>query len=256
MKIAVIEDERLTADDLCDMILVSDPQAVIVAKLASVREAILYFSRNEKPDVIFSDIQLGDGLSFEIFQELELNVPIIFCTAYDEYAIEAFKMSGIHYILKPFDERDVALALVKYKSLQASFVPKTDTISQAFDLLKKRMPVAQTSILVHYRDMILPVKFENIAVFYIRNEVTMLCTFDNQKYPIGKTLDEIQQLTGHDFFRVNRQFIVNRSAVKSAAQYFSRKLALSLTVPVEDSILISREKIKPFLEWLEGYQDV
>ncbi len=250
MNIVIIEDELLTADDLEDAILQADASVRIVAKLASVQEAVAYFRDHEEPDLIFSDIQLGDGLSFEIFQALNLRAPIIFCTAYDEYAIDAFDNNGIHYILKPFNGTAITRALDKYKMLQASFQQEDNPVDRLLRVFRQQDLARTSAVLVHHKDKIIPVKLEHIALFYIKNEVTHLYTFDQKTYTVNKTLDEIQQVAGNSFYRANRQYIVNRSAVQDAAQYLSRKVSLTLTVPFTDTITISKEKIPQFLAWL------
>jgi two-component system response regulator LytT len=254
MNIIIIEDERLTAEDLADMIAESEPDAHLVATLSSVQEAITYFRSHEEPDLIFSDIQLGDGLSFEIFETIDIKAPIIFCTAYDEYAIEAFKTNGIHYILKPFKEEEIAKALEKYKKLRSTFAPPDNQLDSILRLYQQKIQPKATSVLVHYKDKIIPVKLEEIAVFYIKHEVTHLYTSDRKTYTLNKTLDEIQQITGTDFYRANRQIIINRTAIQNVEQYFGRKLSVALTVPFDTVITVSKEKIPHFLEWLEGGQ--
>jgi two-component system response regulator LytT len=252
MNIIIIEDERLTAEDLNDMILDLEPEAKIVATLSSVHEALEYFKNNEEPDLIFSDIQLGDGLSFEVFQAIDIQAPIIFCTAYDEYAIEAFQTNGIHYILKPFKEEEISKALEKYNKLRSNFASADPSLDSILQLFQQKKPSKATSVLVHYKDKIIPVKLEDIALFYIKHEVTHLCTVDQKTYTLNKSLDEIQQITGPDFYRANRQVIINRNAVQNVEQYFARKISVVLTVPFDATITISKEKISHFLEWLEG----
>lgn len=252
MNILIIEDEQLTAEDLNDLILEAEPTAKISAILSSVSEAIQYFEHGGTADLIFSDIQLGDGLSFEIFSKINLKTPIIFCTAYDEYAMNAFQTNGIHYILKPFDLQAIKQSLQKYKALQQTFSPLSPGISELLRSFQHQDTIRPSSLLVHERDAIIPVKMEHIALFYIKNEVTHLYTFTGKVYTISKKLDEIMQLTGNDFFRANRQFIVNRTAVKEASQYLSRKLSLSLTIPFSESITVSKEKLPQLLEWLAG----
>jgi two-component system response regulator LytT len=250
MNIIIIEDERLTAEDLADMISQLAPESNLLTTLSSVQEAIEYFSGSQLPDLIFSDIQLGDGLSFEIFNRIEIKVPVIFCTAYDEYAINAFKTNGIDYILKPFKEQEIIQALEKYRMLRGT--PSDLSINSLLQLIQQKNPTRATSVLVHHREKIIPVKMDEIAVFYIKHELTHLYTFDRKTYTVSKTLDEIQQLTGTDFYRANRQFIINRNAVQSAEQYFGRKVSIGLNLPFESVITVSKEKIPSFLEWLEG----
>ena len=252
MNIIIIEDERLTAEDLADMITDAEPGVQIAATLSSVQEALDYFRNNDEPDLIFSDIQLGDGLSFEIFQAIDIKAPIIFCTAYDEYAIEAFKTNGIHYILKPFKEEEIGKAIEKYNKLRSTFAPADDSLNSILQLFQQKNQPKATSVLVHYKDKIIPVKLDDIAVFYIKHEVTHLYTLDKKTYTLNKTLDEIQQIAGNDFYRANRQVILNRNAIQNVEQYFGRKISVALTVPFESIITISKEKITHFLEWLEG----
>jgi two-component system response regulator LytT len=250
MNIIIIEDEPLTAEDLVDTIHRINPSATIVKVLGSVKSAIDYLSSTQAPDLIFSDIQLGDGLSFDIFKNVTLKTPIIFCTAYDEYAIQAFKTNGIHYILKPFDEKAVKDAFDKYNLLRTTTSTPELPIQEIIRIYDEQKQSKVSSVLVHYKDKIIPIKLQNVAVFYIRNEITHLYTFDQRDYFINKTLDELEQLAGSQFFRANRQFIVNKNAVQDAAQYQSRKVSISLTIPFSESILISKEKMTPFLEWL------
>ena len=252
MNIIIIEDERLTAEDLADIITDAEPGSHIAATLSSVQEALSYFRNHEEPDLIFSDIQLGDGLSFEIFQTIDIKAPIIFCTAYDEYAIEAFKTNGIHYILKPFKEEEIVKALEKYNKLRSTFAPADNSLNSLLQLFQQKSQPKATSVLVHYKDKIIPVKLDDIAVFYIKHEVTHLYTLDRKTYTLSKTLDEIQQIAGSDFYRANRQIILNRNAIQNVEQYFGRKISVALTVPFEMLITISKEKISHFLEWLEG----
>ncbi|WP_321424618.1 LytTR family DNA-binding domain-containing protein [uncultured Bacteroides sp.] len=251
MNIIIIEDERITADELAGTINNLEPDAKIVAILSSVKTAIAYFQKNESPDLIFSDVQLGDGLSFEIFKAMKISAPVIFCTAYDEYALNAFKTNGIDYILKPSTSQTIADALAKYRSLRETFGGKIQRYDSILDALIKRESSKYASILVYHKEKILPVKMDEIALFYIDNEVTYLLTFASQKYVAGKTLEELEQLSGSNFFRINRQYLVNRKAVIDASRYFLRKLSVNLSIPYKEKILVSKEKTPQFLNWLE-----
>lgn len=251
MNIVIVEDEKLTAEDLRDTILRVSPDLKVVKILSSVKEAISYFKSNPMPQLIFSDIQLGDGLSFEIYREVDLSAPIIFCTAYDEYALQAFDTNGIHYILKPFDEEKVEEAIEKFRNLQSVFTEEQTSFMKVLESLQKSQGVTQ-SLLVYQQDKVIPVKFRDIALFYIKNEVTHLYTFSQKIYYINKSLDVIQQICGNDFYRANRQYIVNRSAIKEINQTLSRKVSVELTVPFQESITVSKEKMSDFLDWLKG----
>lgn len=250
MKIVIIEDEKLTADNLAETIINVIPDAQITAILYSVKTAISWLQKNEQPDLIFSDIQLGDGLSLEIFQNFSINVPVIFCTAYNEYALKAFDANGIDYILKPFDKSIIETAFIKYNKLKNNFskdISQLDKIIQLYENKKKHI---KGSILVYKKDKIFPINFEEIAVFYIENEITHLITFDQKSYTINKTIEEVEKDSPDSFFRVNRQFFINRKAIKEASQYFGRKLALTLTIPFKETITVSKLKVSDFLTWL------
>lgn len=250
MKIVIIEDEKLTAEDLADKILNLVPEASIIAKLYSVKEAISWFGKNEHPDLIFSDIQLGDGLCFEIFKDHPINVPVIFCTAYDEYALTAFKVNGIDYILKPFDEQTISTALTKYKELGKRFSNNSLHYEKILQLFENRRSSNKGSVLVYYKDKILPLRIQSIAIFYIEFEITHILTFEQKKFIINKRLDELEKITSPDFYRANRQYLINRKAIKEASQYFARKLSITLTIPFKETITINKVKVPDFLNWL------
>jgi len=251
MRVVIIEDEVLTAEDLKESIQQLDNTVEVVAVLQSVREAVAYFQRNDMPDLIFSDIQLGDGESFDIYRTVEVTAPVIFCTAYDEYALQAFKTNGIEYILKPFTNASIADAIRKYNNLRRQFTGIATSANTIAETVQQHTP-KPAAILVHYKDKIVPVRLENIVLFYIEKEVLYLMTFDRQHYYLKKSLEEAEQLCGSNFFRVNRQFLVNRKAIKDASHYVSRKLSVNLSVPFREVITISKEKAPQFLAWLSG----
>jgi DNA-binding LytR/AlgR family response regulator len=243
MNVVIIEDEPLMAQDLATCILAAEPSARVVATLSSVREAIGFFREQPPPDLIFSDIQLGDGLSFAIFSANEQTIPVIFCTAFDEYALDAFRAAGIDYILKPFSSKDIAVALAKYKTFRGA-VPSFRGIAQSFGNRK------QQSVLVFYKEKIVPVDTVDIALFYLHNEVTRLVTFGKQQYVVGKHLEELERTIAGRFYRVNRQYLVNRRAIKDVSHYFGRKLLLNLSIPFEEKVTVGRLRAGDFLDWL------
>lgn len=250
MKIVIIEDEKLTAEDLADVIVKLQPDVQLMATLGSVKEGLEYFKNNPAPDLIFSDIQLGDGLSFDIFKAINITAPIVFCTAYNEYALNAFRTTGIDYILKPVTALAVAQALNKYHTLRKEFATEPVSYDAIFELFANKKTQITTSILVNYKDRIIPVKTEQIALFYIQFEETNLLTFDGKNYVINKKMEELERSCGEEFFRVNRQVLLNRKAVKDAAHFFSRKMVINLNIAFKETITISKEKTTAFLEWL------
>jgi DNA-binding LytR/AlgR family response regulator len=251
MNVIIIEDEKITADDLAGTITALDSNVVINAVLSSVKTATAYFQTNKAPDLIFSDVQLGDGLSFEIFKLVPVSAPVIFCTAYDEYALNAFKTNGIDYVLKPFTSKTIAEALEKYRKLRSTFSGGETQYKALLDALVNREGPKSTSILVHHKEKIMPVRLDEIAMFYIETEMTHILTLNGKLYHINKSLEELELSCGSGFFRVNRQYLVNRKAVIDASHYFSRKLSVNILIPFKDKILVSKEKIPQFLKWLE-----
>jgi DNA-binding LytR/AlgR family response regulator len=251
MNIVIIEDERVVADDLEKSITQLIKEPVKIVKLRSVKESVAYLKSAPAPDMIFSDIQLGDGLSFEIFMAVPLTVPVIFCTAYDEYALDAFKANGIDYILKPFTTQTLERALNRYSQLKQVFSANDpQPYNNLMQLLAGRETAKTTSILVYYQDKIMPVKIDDIALFHLENEVTHLLTFSGKTYYPNKNLDELEKLTGDCFFRANRQFLVCRKAITDVSSFFTRKLSLNLSIAFNERVTVSKVKASHFLEWL------
>lgn len=252
MRIIIIEDEKITADELAATIKKLDPDTIIEAILDSVQTSITYFQENEEPDLIFSDVQLGDGLSFEIFKACKISTPVIFCTAYDEYALSAFKTNSIDYILKPSTSKTIAQSLAKYQNLRKTFSGAEVQYKAILDALITRETAQTASILVNYKDKIVPVWIEDIALFYIETEVTHLQTFNLKIYTINKNLEELESISGKRFFRVNRQCLINRKAITEASHHFSQKLSVIVSVPYKEKIMVSKERVPQFLTWLES----
>ncbi|WP_183557590.1 LytR/AlgR family response regulator transcription factor [Mucilaginibacter sp. SP1R1] len=251
MKITIIEDEELVADDLERNIRELIDQPVYIVKLRSVKEGIAYFRKAEPQDLIFSDIQLGDGLSFEIFVAKSVSVPVIFCTAYNEYALDAFKANGIDYILKPFTRQTLQCAIQKYKQLQQVFsTEQTPQYDALMRLLVGKDTQQAASVLVYHQDKIIPIKMDEIAIFYIENEVTHLMTFGGKSYYPNKNMDELEKLSGNCFFRTNRQSLVCRKAIVDVSSFFTRKLSINLNIPFHNKVTVSQARSSQFLNWL------
>lgn len=253
MNVVIIEDEIITAEDLAQTIKACQPKAAISKILGTVKESIAWFNNMPEPDLIFSDIQLGDGLSFEIFATAPVNIPVIFCTAYDEYALNAFQANGIDYILKPFTTDSVAAAIKKYLNFREKIVGDTLRYKTLEDLFRTPRTTETSSILVYQKDQILPIGIDQIAFFYLKRGAVFLTTFNKEQYLVNKSLDEIGEQIGPSFFRANRQFLIHRKAVTSASSYLSRKLSVSLNVPTEESVTVSKEKMTEFLDWLSRH---
>lgn len=255
MNILIVEDEHRAALDLQNTIREILPEANITAILDSVESAIVWLNKHESPDLAFFDIQLADGLSFEIFGEAKVECPVVFCTAFDEYALQAFQVNGVDYILKPFDREAVRRAIDKVKALDNFFQKRDGSLERKLaNLLDNlRRPAAKTTFLVSQREKMMPINVSEIAYFYIEHEVTFLHTFDNRRFMLNQTLDELEKvLDTRQFYRANRQFLVNADAIHEVEQYFARKLLLKIKAQTKEPIIVSKAKASEFLLWLEG----
>jgi DNA-binding LytR/AlgR family response regulator len=250
LKVVIIEDEEFTAKDLADTIKKIDSDIKIVTILASVEEALDYFKSNDDFDLVFSDIQLPDGLSFDIYKAVKINVPVIFCTAYDQYALNAFEVNGIDYLLKPFNKASVAKALDKYVALTSRNKTPDSNFENLIQKLEQKFNRKSNSIIVHKGDKILPIELNQIALFYIEDEYVFALTFDSKKYLLSQKLDELENLCGNDFFRANRQHLVNRKSIIDASKYFNRKILVNVKVDYPEQILVGKLKVTSFLQWL------
>jgi DNA-binding LytR/AlgR family response regulator len=251
MNIVIIEDEEIVANDLERSIKKLFNDDVAITKLYSVSESIEYLQDMPAVDLIFSDIQLGDGLSFDIFAKLEISAPVIFCTAYDDYTLNAFKANGIDYILKPFDLKILSSALKRYERLKTAFINDEHShYKDILHLLANKDQGKPSSVLVYHQDRIIPIRLEDIAIFYLAHDTVNLLTFAGKTYRPNKTLEELEKLTGNHFFRANRQYLVCRKAVTDVSNFFSRKLSLNLNIPFEEKIIVSKNKASQFLDWL------
>lgn len=250
LKVVIIEDEKYTAKDLADTLKKIDSNIEIVDTLSSVEQAVAFFDTECAFDLIFSDIQLPDGLSFDIYKTVKLEVPIIFCTAFDKYALEAFDANGIDYLLKPFNKACVSKAIDKYMALRSNFQTPDSTLDKLIYKLEQQISLNQNSIIMHKGDKILPVKIDQIALFYLEDDYAFALTFDSKKHILTQSLEELESLCGNTFFRANRQFLINRRAIKDASRYFNRKILINLNVSYPEQILVGKLKTTLFLKWL------
>lgn len=250
-KVIIVEDETAAAVNLRSMLSTVVGEVEVVTVLESVEEAVEYFRGDVDADVVFMDIHLADGDSFRIFRSVEIDIPIIFTTAYDEYALEAFKVNSIDYLLKPFGEEELRRALDKLNRLTASErVAQRGSVERM--VAESESEVVQT-MLVRYKDKIIPVKMDDVAYFYTYAERVTLTTLSGESYPVDKTLEALsQQLSEDKFFRANRQFIISRRAVKDIAVWFGSRLALNLTVETPERIIISKARVPEFKQWLQS----
>jgi two-component system, LytTR family, response regulator LytT len=250
MTIVIIEDEKLTAKDLAKTLKGIEPDIEILAMLHSVEEALDFFKTTPNVDLIFSDIELGDGLSFDIFNQAKITTPIIFCTAYNQYALDAFKTTGIDYVLKPFSKQSIEKTLIKFQNLKEKISPPKEDYSDLLNLLKLKVTPKTASVLIHQGDKIIPLNSKDIALFYIENDCTYAYTFDQKKHFVAQKLEALEMTFTVAFFRANRQFLVNRKAIKDVSHYFNRKMVANLTLPFSEQIIVGKLKTTEFMQWL------
>lgn len=247
----IVEDETAAAVNLRSMLSVVLPDAEVVEVLESVAEAVEYFSSGADADIVFMDIHLADGESFRIFQSVDIAIPIIFTTAYDEYALEAFKVNSVDYLLKPFNEDDLRRAIDKLDRLSArEHAEQRDSREK---MVREVQGEAVQTLLLRYKDKLIPVTADDVAFFYTSEERVTVTTLKGETYPVDKTLESLsQQLSSERFFRANRQFIVSRRAVKDIAVWFGSRLALNLTLETPERIIISKARVPEFKSWLQS----
>ena len=251
MNVIIIEDEKPSARRLERML--ERQQVTVNTMLHSVDEAVEWFQNNPHPDLIFLDIQLSDGLSFEIFDAVEVKSAIIFTTAFDEYALQAFKLNSIDYLLKPIDEDELATAVMKYQER----MPQQQNVQLNFDDIKKLLtnPVEReykkrftTKIGQHIK--MIPV--DEIECFYSENKGTYAHTYEGRDYLLDTTLEQLEdELSPEVFFRINRKFYVNINGIKDIISYTNSRLQLKLQSYKEDEVIVARERVRDFKLWLE-----
>ncbi|WP_028889544.1 LytR/AlgR family response regulator transcription factor [Tenacibaculum ovolyticum] len=255
MKVVIIEDE-ITASEQLEFLLNKIDQNIEVLKvLDSVKSSISYLSEPNDADLLFMDIHLSDGISFEIFKKVNITTPIIFTTAYDQYAIKAFKVNSVDYLLKPINKEELEKAIGKFKQLNNTpEVAKPQTqIQGLLELLKKETSTYKTTYLVQKQDTLLPLKINDIAFFTIDTGIIKAVTFNNKSFIINEKLEDIEEeINPMQFYRVNRQFIINRDSIVNIKPYFTGKLILNINPINKEKIVISRAKSKDFKDWINS----
>jgi two-component system response regulator LytT len=257
MNILIIEDEPRTAKLLKEFIVAIDDTHTVLGICDSVESTVQFLqttSQRAEPtpqrvDLLFMDIQLADGSSFDIFTKVSINIPVIFVTAYDDHLLEAFKSNGIDYILKPFHEKDIEQAFRKLDQIRSSLLLAPSLPARIQQALANR---TQSSFLVKFREKMYPVAVRDIAAIALEKEVVYLYTYNKEKHAVFRPIDDIEAaLDPQIFFRINRQMILNRDAILEMEPFFNRRVIVTLKVPTAERPLVSRLKVTPFLEWVE-----
>lgn len=255
MKTIIIEDETLVAKDLENLILQVDPSIEIITRLESLQECISYFKSNAAPDLIFMDIQLNDGVSFDLFNHVDIRCPIIFTTAYNEYALRAFKVNSIDYLLKPVDKSELQSSLEKYKKMTSMYgVELKDQIQQVMNYFSSshQPKVYKERFMVHSGKSLSVISQSNVG-YFLKDTLIYLVTLDKQQFLTDfQTMEELEDLLNPKFFyRANRQYIISMNAVESFRADIYSKIVLQLKAPLNVSIDISREKAQAFKNWIQ-----
>jgi len=258
MKIVIVEDELAASDNLTYLLNRINPDIDVLAIFDTIKAAVAYFSKPHDADLVLMDIHLADGISFEIFEQVKIGIPVVFTTAYDQYALKAFKVNSIDYLLKPIDEEELTDALHQY-TVQVEQKEKKeqgiddDQLKGLIGLIKGTtgQKSYKNTFLVRQRDQMIPLKTENIAYFLIDHGVVKAVSRDKQTYSVEGKLEDIEEsLDPKNYFRANRQCIVNREAVVNIKYYFNGKLLVNLNPIAKERIVVSKAKASDFKNWM------
>src|SRR4051812_43292391 len=254
MRILIVEDEELAVKKLLKTLAATGVAADIVGTTDSIKSSVQWLQENPAPDLILMDIELADGQSFEIFNLTQVKSPVIFTTSYDEYALKAFKVNSVDYLLKPVQKEELAAALEKFKKMftQGNAPASIDMETLIKELQQKLQPKEyRKRFLVKNVQKLVSVEVEEIAYFYSDGRLNFFKTLDNKKYVVDYTMDELEDMLDPEkYFRISRSFYVSISSVEQIHDYFGNRLSLTLKLPVDKEALVSREKVTDFKKWM------
>ncbi|MEI6140540.1 MAG: LytTR family DNA-binding domain-containing protein [Mariniphaga sp.] len=255
MKILIVEDEEFAAKRLIQMVSEMIPDADLYGPLDSVTATVDHLSSVSDYDLIFLDIQLADGKSFSIFERCQISVPVIFTTAYDEYALQAFELNSIDYLLKPIKREKLSLSIEKFKKLK-EYYKSGNPNDKLYEILKGLIPeqkVYKDRFLINKGDLMIPIKASEISCFYAEDKEVILVTHDNRRYFVAYSIEDLSGKLDHKlFFRANRQYIISIDAIKKVHTYFNFKLKVEIKTDPKAEIIISRARTTAFKSWLNG----
>ena len=249
MRVVIIEDESLAAEKLQRLLNKVDSNIEVLQILESVEESINWFSQNKIPDLIFMDIQLDDGISFEIFDAVKIEAPVIFTTAFDEYAIRAFKVNSVDYLLKPIELQSLEKAISKFKNIYSENLNFEAKISQVFQQLSKNY---KSRFFIKVGMRFQSVQVEDICCFFVEERNTFLRTQNGKTYDLDNSLEQLQKLIDPSlFFRINRNYLVNINCINEIISYSTTRLKLKLKGVNSDDLIVSRDKVSEFKRWMD-----
>lgn len=251
MNVLIIEDEPLAVQRLETLVADIYPGVSILGRIDSVKKAVQWFSTNAMPDLVLMDIQLADGISFQIFEQCEVHAPVIFTTAYDEYALKAFKVNSIDYILKPVDRSDLANALKKLESLKGVQPQQQlmQNISQAMQMLTRKY---KERFVIKVGEHLRTIETKSVLYFFSQEKATFCHTTDNRNYVLDYTLEQLETLVDPaDYFRANRKYLVRGDSIQDIISYTNSRLRLVLRDSPDNDIVVARERVQDFRLWLD-----
>ncbi len=252
MTVLIIEDEPQAAQRMEKLVNELLPGATVAGRIDTVKKAVQWFTNNPPPSLTLMDVQLADGISFQIFEQCEVKSPVIFTTAYDEYALKAFKVNSIDYILKPVDKDELRAALDKFKNMSRS-EPETkallDNLGEAMRMLTRKY---KTRFVIKVGEHLRTIEVENILFFYSQDKTTFCCTTDSRNIILDFTLEQIEEMVNPEkFFRINRKFLVSAASITDIIHYTNSRLKLVLRHSADNDIIVARERVQEFKEWLD-----
>ncbi len=249
MKILILEDEQLTASRIIQLVNQYDSSIEVLSVLDSIDRATTWLSENSLPDLLLADINLSDGPVFDLFDRIQVNVPVIFITAYSEYAIKAFRVNSIDYLVKPLDYNELRRAFDKYKSMCGVQMKLDSALLNS--IFKDEKPEYRKRFLAKLGDQFRFIQTDHVAYFKSEDGIAFAVTFENASLPLDLSLEDIhKQISPEQFFRISRKFIVNNESIRKIHTYFNNRLKLVLDPVSEDDVLVSRERVAGFKEWL------
>lgn len=252
LRVIIVEDEPANRRQLEHLLKNADKDTELLASFESVADTVAWLKQHKEVDLAIMDIRLTDGLSFEIFDQVDVTIPVIFATAYDDHAMDAFKANGIAYILKPYDQSDLDNAMKKLDWLSnKQQAPMQDVVKQLYQQMEQRASYKR-SFLVQFRDKLIPLNVEQIAWIYTENEIVYVRTHKNDQYVLSNTLEQLEGMLDPEmFFRANRQYLVNRSAIKEMEVYFNGRLVLHVSPESKTQVIVSKAKAPDLKRWMD-----
>lgn len=251
MKVLIIEDEKLAADHLSALIKLYDQEIKILDRLDSVKKSVAWFNTNQQPELVFMDIQLADGISFEIFEQTIVQCPIIFTTAFNEYALKAFKVNSIDYLLKPIDFDELKIAIDKYKEVRG--LPEQSQYQKVMDsVLNMLTDNYKQRFVIKVGEHIKSIPVDNILYFYSLEKATFLHTTDDYNYVIDYSIEQLENLVDpQKFYRINRKYLISMDSIDDIISYSNSRLKIELKHSKDMDAIVAREKVNKFKKWLD-----